>query len=77
MHHRLQNADFGNVQLYDPETKTLEIVAHRGFQRSFLDYFSSVNEPGAACGGHAAAGARHYRGRSGRPRFEPHGRLPL
>ena len=46
----LQNADFGNVQLYDPETKTLEIVAHRGFQRNFLDYFSSVNEPGAACG---------------------------
>ena len=46
----LQNADFGNVQLYDPETKTLEVVTHRGFQRSFLDYFSSVNEPGAACG---------------------------
>ena len=46
----LQNADFGNVQLYNPETKTLEIVAHRGFQRSFLDYFSSVNETGAACG---------------------------
>jgi len=31
----LQNADFGNVQLYNPETKTLEIVAHRGFQRNF------------------------------------------
>src|SRR5258706_12562613 len=46
----LQSADFGNVQLYNPETKTLEIVAYRGFQRSFLDYFSSVNEPGAACG---------------------------
>jgi PAS domain S-box-containing protein len=46
----LQNADFGNVQLYNPETKTLEIVAYRGFQRNFLDYFSSVNEPGAACG---------------------------
>ena len=46
----LQNAGFGNVQLYNPETKTLEIVAHRGFQRNFLDYFSSVNEPGAACG---------------------------
>ncbi len=30
----LQNADFGNVQLYNPETKTLEIVAHRGFQRT-------------------------------------------
>src|SRR5580658_2631259 len=24
----LQNADFGNVQLYNPDTKTLEIVAH-------------------------------------------------
>ena len=46
----LQNADFGNVQLYNPETKTLEIVAYRGFQRNFLDYFSIVNEPGAACG---------------------------
>jgi PAS domain S-box-containing protein len=46
----LQNADFGNVQLYNPATKTLEIVAHRGFQQNFLDYFSSVSETGAACG---------------------------
>ena len=46
----LQNADFGNVQLYNPETKTLEIVAYRGFQKSFLDYFGSVNETRSACG---------------------------
>ena len=46
----LQNADFGNVQLYNPETGTLQIVAHRGLQRDFLDYFSSVTETGAACG---------------------------
>jgi len=46
----LQNADYGNIQLYNQETKRLEIVAHRGFQRNFLDYFSSVNETGAACG---------------------------
>jgi PAS domain S-box-containing protein len=46
----LQNADFGNVQLYNPETKTLEIVAYRGFQRDFLNYFASVKETGAACG---------------------------
>jgi len=26
----LQNADFGNVQLYELETQTLEIVAHQG-----------------------------------------------
>jgi transcriptional regulator with GAF, ATPase, and Fis domain len=46
----LQNADFGNVQLYNPQTQALEIVAQRGFQREFLDYFASVREGGAACG---------------------------
>src|SRR5882672_4568461 len=46
----LQNADFGNVQLYNAETETLEIVAYRGFQRDFLNYFASVKETGAACG---------------------------
>ena len=46
----LLNADFGNIQLYNPETQMLEIVAHRGFQQDFLDYFSGVQEEGAACG---------------------------
>src|SRR5262245_13882698 len=46
----LQNADFGNVQLYDPKTHELVIVAHRGFQQDFLDHFSSVREDSAACG---------------------------
>jgi len=46
----LQNADFGNVQLYNPQTHALEIVAQRGFQQDFLDYFRSVREDGAACG---------------------------
>ena len=46
----LQNADFGNVQLYNRETKALEIVAQRGFQRDFLDYFGNVQEDSAACG---------------------------
>jgi PAS domain S-box-containing protein len=46
----LQNADFGNVQLYDSETKGLRIVAQRGFQQDFLDYFSHVHEDSAACG---------------------------
>ena len=46
----LLQADFGNIQLYDPKTRALEIVAHRGFQQDFLDYFSSVEEDGAACG---------------------------
>jgi transcriptional regulator with GAF, ATPase, and Fis domain len=46
----LQNADFGNVQLYNRENQALEIVAQRGFQPEFLDYFSSVREDEAACG---------------------------
>ena len=46
----LQDADFGNVQLYDPESKGLRIVAQRGFQQDFLDYFNHVSEDSASCG---------------------------
>ena len=46
----LLNADFGNVQLYNPQTGAFEIVAHRGFQQEFLDYFNSVHEGTASCG---------------------------
>jgi len=46
----LQNADFGNIQLYDPETQALEIVAQRGFHQDFLEYFGNVRDTGAACG---------------------------
>jgi PAS domain S-box-containing protein len=31
------NADFGHIQLYDPQTGGLEIVAQRGFQQELLD----------------------------------------
>lgn len=46
----LLHADFGNVQLCNPQSKALEIVAQRGFNQDFLDYFSSVHEDSAACG---------------------------
>lgn len=45
-----QNADFGNIQLYNPLTKNLEIVAQRGFKRDFLEYFQNVHDSGAVCG---------------------------
>ena len=35
-------ADCGNVQLYDSRTSVLRIVAHRGFEAEFLDYFDTV-----------------------------------
>jgi PAS domain S-box-containing protein len=46
----LQGADFGNIQLFNPETEALEIVAQRGFQENFLEYFRNVRGAGAACG---------------------------
>jgi PAS domain S-box-containing protein len=46
----LQNADFGNIQLLNPETEALEIVAQRGFHQDFLEYFGNVRDTGAACG---------------------------
>ena len=46
----LQNADFGNIQLYNPESQALEIVVQRGFQQDFLDHFRSVHDDGATCG---------------------------
>ena len=37
----LQSADFGDVQLYDEATGTLNIVAHRGLDRTFPNYCST------------------------------------
>jgi PAS domain S-box-containing protein len=47
----LQHADFGNIQLYDPEAGEMRIVAQRGFSERFLEHFRVVG-PGdnSACG---------------------------
>jgi PAS domain S-box-containing protein len=43
-------ADFGNIQLYNPQIGALEIVAQRGFRQDFLDYFRTVRvDEGSAC----------------------------
>jgi len=54
----LQNADFGNVQLYNPEIGGLELIAQRGFQQEFLDHFRIVRDDGAACGRAMREGGR-------------------
>jgi signal transduction histidine kinase len=46
----LLNADFGNVQLHNPKTQALEIVAQRGFGPEFLDHFNSVQMGTASFG---------------------------
>jgi PAS domain S-box-containing protein len=43
-------ADMGNIQLMDPVSGTLKIVAHRGFEKPFLEFFNSDHEGRAACG---------------------------
>ena len=40
----LLNADFGNIQLYDATSRGLRIVAQRGFEQNFLDFFATVYE---------------------------------
>jgi signal transduction histidine kinase len=55
----LQGADFGNIQLCNPATGVLKIVAQRGFSPAFLEHFASVDmyEP-SACGRALRAGER-------------------
>lgn len=45
----LQQADFGNIQLYDEATCSLDIVVHRGFQQEFLDHFRHCHDTTAVC----------------------------
>jgi PAS domain S-box-containing protein len=55
----LLEADMGNVQLFDPQTRELQIVAHRGFREDFREYFRSVGaDPGAVCAKAAQNGQR-------------------
>jgi signal transduction histidine kinase len=46
----IQHADFGNVQLCNPESHALEIAAQRGFDAEFLDHFAAVDDSRTAWG---------------------------
>lgn len=54
----LQGADFGNVQLLDPERGGLVIVAQRNFETPFLEHFAVVRADDCACGRAADVGHR-------------------
>jgi signal transduction histidine kinase len=45
----MQHAEFGSVQLYNPETGQLELVGEAGFPPERLDHFASVRDDGPAC----------------------------
>jgi DNA-binding response OmpR family regulator len=48
----MQQAQFGDIQLYDKASGGLKIVAHRGTDQRFLDYFESVDASDTSTCGH-------------------------
>ena len=46
----ISGADFGNMQLLDPKSSDLHIVAQRGFPMWWLDFWNSVSKGQGACG---------------------------
>jgi two-component system CheB/CheR fusion protein len=54
----LTAADMGDIQLLDQTSGTLKIVASRGLDRPFLDFFDEVHEGEAACGAALRTGER-------------------
>lgn len=49
----VQRADYGNIQLWEPETGVLKIVAQHGFSSAFLEHFASVDINGPSASGRA------------------------
>ena len=49
----IQGSDFGNLQIYRSEQRTLEIVRQRGFKPDFLDAFRSGSADSPCCCGRA------------------------
>ena len=50
--------DKGNIQLVEPETGLLRIVAHQGLNQRFLDHFRTVDESWGRCGAASRTGDR-------------------
>src|SRR5262245_225091 len=46
----ISGADKGNLQLFDATSGRLTIVAHRGFDQPFLEFWNTVQEGKGACG---------------------------
>ena len=47
----LDRATKGNIQVYEPEADSLKIIAHHGFDETFLRHFEKVNRfDSSACG---------------------------
>jgi anti-anti-sigma factor len=47
---RIDGASMANAQLFDPQTRSLRIIAQRGFKTDFLEFFEIVEDDESACG---------------------------
>ena len=54
----MSRADFGSIQLLDPVSSDLKIVAHRGFSKEWADFWNQVAEGQGACGTALERGTR-------------------
>jgi hypothetical protein len=68
----LMAADRGNVQVFDPATGTLRVVAEVGFEAEFLEYFAVVKDSSSACGRAAHSGQTVITDVTLDPEFSPH-----
>jgi len=68
----LMAADRGNVQVFDPATGTLKVVAQVGFNSEFLEYFAVVDDTSSACGRAAHSGQTVITDVNLDPGFAPH-----
>jgi len=69
----LARADRGNVQLADPASGALRIIAQHGFGAEFLDHFAVVDDDRSVCGRAASRGAQLViTDVTTDPGFEPH-----
>ena len=46
----IDGADMGNIQLLDPQSGSLKIMAHRGFEQAWLDFWDRVYSGQGTCG---------------------------
>ena len=54
----ISGANFGNIQILDPKSSELKIMAHRGFPEWWIDFWNSVTKGQGACGTALEQGAR-------------------
>ena len=54
----LSGADFGNIQLVDPASSDLRIVAQRGFPQWWIDFWNNGVKGKGACGAALERGER-------------------